>query len=359
MKKQTFSVTLLMVLLLSLGTSAWALSGRSNEVITGIWTFEKTPKFASTSLNGVTYTWPAADGTAGQQLTTNGSGTLSWAAAGSGTAWDDLTAPDANKTHAFTTFTSTFTGTSVAADQWTFSGRGDFGDVSVVRIESSTGNPTDGTVLEVVSHDANVDPLVVTASGVANALVVSQDGTVDIASALDVGGNLTVTGNLAVTGTWTNNAVAATTAGATLTLDGKTTGGVNIGSISTGAITLSRSTSMADGTDLTIGEGVLTIDNDQVNETALVITSDATTTGGGISVVSAATTGGKGISVVADSITTGDVLYLESSAAGLTTGNYINCYNGAATVFEVGLYGATTITGNASTDILTITAGDI
>lgn len=37
----------------------------------------------TTALGGVTYTWPGADGSNGQQLTTNGSGTLSWAAAAS------------------------------------------------------------------------------------------------------------------------------------------------------------------------------------------------------------------------------------------------------------------------------------
>ena len=39
----------------------------------------------TTTLNTIAYTWPGADGSNGQQLTTNGSGTLSWAAAGSGT----------------------------------------------------------------------------------------------------------------------------------------------------------------------------------------------------------------------------------------------------------------------------------
>lgn len=38
-----------------------------------------------TVLNGVTYTWPAADGTANYTLTTDGSGSLSWATGGSGT----------------------------------------------------------------------------------------------------------------------------------------------------------------------------------------------------------------------------------------------------------------------------------
>src|SRR4030042_1187559 len=80
-------------------------------------------------------------------------------------AWDDLTSPDANKTHAFTTYTSIFTGTSTAADQWNFQGLGAFGDVSIMRIEQKTGNPTNGTVLEVISADADADPLLITAAG--------------------------------------------------------------------------------------------------------------------------------------------------------------------------------------------------
>lgn len=40
--------------------------------------------FRHLTLNGVTYAWPGADGTSGQVLQTNGSGTLSWAAPASG-----------------------------------------------------------------------------------------------------------------------------------------------------------------------------------------------------------------------------------------------------------------------------------
>lgn len=45
-------------------------------------TFIKAPSFPSaTILNGVTYTWPSADGTSGDFLTTDGVGTLYWSAA--------------------------------------------------------------------------------------------------------------------------------------------------------------------------------------------------------------------------------------------------------------------------------------
>jgi hypothetical protein len=116
----------------------------------------------------------------------------------------------------------------------------------------------------------------------------------------------------------------------------------------------------ADGYNTTIGEGSLTIDNDATDETALTITSDATTSGGGINLTAAVTTtNGKAVTITADGITTGDAIFIDSDASGMTTGNFLNCYNGSATVFEVGLYGAATIAGNASTDVLTLTAGDI
>jgi len=95
--------------------------------------------------------------------------------------------------------------------------------------------------------------------------------------------------------------------------------------------------------DLVVSDGSLTItDADEASTVAITNNTAAS-----VNVVS----------VTANAITDGSVLYLASSAAGMTTGNFINCYNGAATVFEVGLYGATTITGNAATDVLTITAG--
>lgn len=132
-------------------------------------------------VGGVSYAWPAADGSAGYQLTTDGAGTLSWAAAGgaSSCAWDDISNPDANKTITFGTYTTLLTGAATAGDQWTFRGTGNFGDVSVVKIESLTGNPTDGTVLEVVSHDTDADALLVVANS-ATRIQVYGSGNVDI-----------------------------------------------------------------------------------------------------------------------------------------------------------------------------------
>lgn len=167
------------------------------------------PTMETFKVGEVTFTMPTADGTNGQVLQTNGSGALSFTSAGAATAWDDLGAPDAAKTHAMTSFAQTFTSTKTDGDMFNFQGLGAFGDVSVVRIESKTGNPTDGTVLEIVSHDANVDPLVVSSSASAAALVVGQDGNTA------VGGTLAVTGNTTMTGTLTVNGTSLTGDGAT------------------------------------------------------------------------------------------------------------------------------------------------
>ncbi|MBF0119979.1 MAG: hypothetical protein HQK79_14185 [Desulfobacterales bacterium] len=273
------------------------------------------------------------------------------------TAWDDLGAPDANKTLSFGTYTSMMTGAGTAADQFTYRGTGDFGDVSIFKVQQATGNPTDGTVFEIDQTDTDCDPFLVTVGGVQKVLM-SPDGSITSAGTV-TGANLVVSGTATI-GTLSQNAVTAATTNQTLALNGNGVGGVNIGSVSTGGVTLGASTTVADGKDVTIGEGSLTIDNDQTTETALTITSDATTSGGGINVTSAVTTtNGKAISVTADGVTTGDVVYLNSSAAGMTTGNFINCYDGAASIWKVGLYGATTIAGNAATDIMTITAGNL
>jgi len=117
------------------------------------------------------------------------------------TAFDDIGDPDAAGTIAFTTYQQTITSTKTDDDGILIQGLGAFGDVSVLRVEQKTGNPTDGTVLEVVAADANVDPLVVSSSSRANALVVGQGaGTVSVAGALTVGGTASVTGILSNAG---------------------------------------------------------------------------------------------------------------------------------------------------------------
>lgn len=281
-------------------------------------------------------------------------GTVVQLGTGAATAWDDIGNPDADKTITFDNDEVTvFSFADVNEDMFTIKGVGAFGDVSIVKIEQSTGAATDGTVLEVVSADANVDPLVVSANGVANAFVVGQDGTVTTAS------DLTVGGDLAVTGTWNVNAITASTATQTLALNGETTGGVSIGVTSTGNVTLGDDVVVSDGYNVTVGEGTLTVDNDAVDEDSIVVTSSATAAGNALD-ITAATTSSKAVTITASAVSSGDALYIACTEATLAGGgNYIQLYDGGATDWKVARYGATTIAGNASTDVLTLTAGDI
>jgi len=136
------------------------------------------------------------------------------------TAWDDIADPDAAGTIAMTTFQQILTSTKTDGDMFNFQGLGAFGDVSVMRIESKTGNPTDGTVLEVISHDANVDPLVVSTSGQAGAFVVGQDGTVTVVGSL-------AAGSLSVSGNWTLGDGTGTVAVSSTSWDISTAGAIS------------------------------------------------------------------------------------------------------------------------------------
>ena len=130
----------------------------------------------------------------------------------------------------------------------------------------------------------------------------------------------------------------------TIAIDGAT---VIAGTASgTDVLTLTAGDATITSGDLTISEGSAVIVN-TANEAALSITADSVTTG-------------NVVEINADGLTSGTILHLDSTVAGLTTGLYIDCYDGAASDFSVGVAGATVIAGTATgTDALTITAGDI
>ncbi len=86
----------------------------------------------------------------------------------------------------------------------------------------------------------------------------------------------------------------------------------------------------------------------------------STNRAGFLNVVANTTTGGTVAHISATALTDGTILSLEAVEATLTTGLYIQCYDGAANDFSVAKYGATIIAGNAQgTAALTVTAGDL
>ncbi len=345
------------------------------------------------------------------------------------TAWDDITAPDNNKTIAFTGYEMILSGTTTTGDQFNFQGLGAFGDVAIVTIEQKTGNASDGKALQIKLADTDVDflslyqgaeVLKITSAGVITGGAIgvtytdwqfSADGALTLAcddggtmitltpsaaavgidasnatitTALSVGANSIVgttgiidytnfdvdaAGNVTAislsAGTIKQDAlVPASASPATITMNGGTTGGVTIGGISTGAITLgggggATAVTLPSTVDLTLSGGQLAI-TDTANANVVAITNNTMTTASAISISATATTSGKTLSITeGNAILTGDAIYVAVTDGAGFTGNYIRFYDGGADDFKVARYGATTIAGNASTDVLTITAGDV
>ena len=193
------------------------------------------------------------------------------------------------------------------------------------------------------------------------------------ASTLD---SLTVTGAASI-GSLSLNAVAPAGAGTTLALDGATTGGVTIGATSTGNIALQRNITTAasrsltmtgvDGSnilvvtagDVAVSNGSLSV-TDTDNAAGVVIVNNTITTASLVTIDSTSLTTGDVVAITADGVTSGNLLHLVTSSAGFT-GKFIVCETApaAADGFSVGLAGAVVIGGTASTDELTITAGDL
>ena len=65
-------------------TGSTLASGVTSSSLTGLGTLSSVAVSGATTLNSVAYTWPNADGTTGQILSTNGSGTLAWLTGGGG-----------------------------------------------------------------------------------------------------------------------------------------------------------------------------------------------------------------------------------------------------------------------------------
>jgi hypothetical protein len=264
--------------------------------------------FEALEMNGIEYAWPAADGTATYQLTTDGSGTLTWAAnaGGSTVAYDDIASPDANASIDFVTFTNTWDSQATAGDIFNIQATGNFGDISVVRIESKTGNPTNGTILEVVSHDANVDPLVVVDSTAVSVLVVGQAGTVAVTTVPAAADQFKVDATGTVAGDAIN--LETTDGGIMLNADGATEGDIELNAA--GSIIITAAEAVATGVTILAPAGGIDI------TTAATFDIDLTATGGRILGVASEAVADQ-FKIDAQGTVAGDAINLETSDGGI------------------------------------------
>ena len=270
---------------------------------------------------------------------------------------------------------------------------------SMVRLSSSsvdTGGATNGTILDIANTGSVVGTLVKMYSNVA-----SQTATtiLDIAQA---GATLTAFTDdvVAITGGFSGNS----STGSVLTVTGVNTTAGNTVKIDASAVTTGTGLLVTSaGVIITTGELVSLVANGATTSTGVLRISATsltdgwaaqmtgggatfTASGGMLDLAMGAATVGTGIKVVttgvytgttgllaltansategviaaisATSLTTGAALKITTNTTA--TGEYINCYDGAAVDFKVSRYGATTIAGNAAgTAALTLTAGDL
>jgi len=156
-------------------------------------------------------TLPPDDGSNGQQLTTDGSGVLTWAASGAGvTAWDDIGDPDADATVAFAGYEETITSTLNEAAHTTLTLTNSTADVTAAVTLLKLTYADDGQV------NGNYFECLDNASGDSK-FSIGVNGNTLIAGTLGVTGAITgnVTGNASgSSGSCTGNAATVTVADA-------------------------------------------------------------------------------------------------------------------------------------------------
>jgi hypothetical protein len=165
---------------LAADNNAWAASHGALEFYNGT---------ASTFIVGIDASDTCTNGQI-PKFNTAGNWTCEDDATGGTTAYDDIGNPDAAKTITFAGHESTWTGSETAADQYNFINTGAIGDISVFKIEHNTGNATDGTLLELVQTDTDIDPLDIKVGG-SSVYNFGADGVLTIAA----GGGIVVTPN--------------------------------------------------------------------------------------------------------------------------------------------------------------------
>jgi len=236
----------------------------------------------------------AVDGTTSTPYFVDQAGTAtSMIDSGAVTAWDDIGNPDANGSITFSTYTSTQTGASTAADQWIWDNTAAFGDISIVKIQQKTGNPTNGTLLELTAADTNVDGLVISNTtadlDAANALlrldltdtadadgryIVARDNSAaDEQFAVGADGNTVITGTAAGTAALTLTTGDITVTDGALTLTSGTNGDLTVGDDAAigGNLAMTGNISLDDG----VTDSPTLTFQDQTNETAAFHKADS------------------------------------------------------------------------------------
>lgn len=142
--------------------------------------------------------------------------------------------------------------------------------------------------------------------------------------------------------------------------------GVGIGMTDLAALTTGQAISVAHAASAIANNGSLLKLNSSGINTATTsgcmvnIIGSGSTSGTQVLQTYAALTDGIAESIVASALTSGTLMKLSAVEATLTTGKYIECWDGAADDFSVAKYGATVIAGNAAgTAALTVTLGDL
>jgi hypothetical protein len=256
--------------------------------LTSVGTLSSLAVSGTTALRGVTYTWPAADGTNTYVLSTNGSGTLSWAAGGGGTTTNSLTAGTYLTGSPFNgsaaiTFAVDATSANTASKVVARDASGNFSAGTVTA--ALTGNASTATALQTAraingtNFDGTAAITVTAAAGtltgasLASGVTASSLTSVGTLTSLAVTGDLTVdTSTLKVDST--NNRVGVVNASPAYTLD--VGGNANISTGSTykvngvdtlsattlgSAVAASSLTSVGTLTALTMGGTVSMADN--------------------------------------------------------------------------------------------------
>lgn len=201
--------------------------------------------FTGLSIRGITYTWPAADGTIGQQLTTSGAGVLSWAAASAMgvTAINDIGDAAGNGTINQTGYKQIWTSTlNTAGAVWTMTNTtADLtADVSFLDLKFTDDGDANGYFIRGYDNAGGDLKFSIGADGAAvfgtaSLGATTITGATGITGAVTITGDVGVTGNLTQTGTFYQSALAAAAAGnVALTVNAAGNGTITIGGVSTG-----------------------------------------------------------------------------------------------------------------------------